>query len=212
MKKVILIIILCAIYVHNSFADDNKVSTCKSISQVKLDADEIDSLLLFQLKRLYEDEKLALMVYSSFKNEYDLPIFDNISQSEESHRKSVENLLINIKEASTVLNREDTVFTISDNQTTYNRLIDEGSVSLINALKTGALIEDLDIFHLNGIINNTNNENIINVCLQLKSASENHMRAFNKQLNWRGISYTPQYISEEELHSILSGVNNCKGK
>ncbi len=49
---------------------------------------------------------------------------------------------------------------------------------------------------------------IVFVFGNLRKGSENHMRAFISQLNNYGISYTPQYISQEEFEKIIDGDNN----
>jgi hypothetical protein len=48
------------------------------------------------------------------------------------------------------------------------------------------------------------NTDILVVYFQLKRGSENHMRAFVRNIAQSGGKYTPQYISETEYKNIIS--------
>jgi hypothetical protein len=74
----------------------------------------------------------------------------------------------------------------------------------VEAFKTGALIEDLDIKDLMEFLGEVTNENIIMVFENLTRGSRNHLRAFNRQLVRSGITYTPEYISQEEFDNIIA--------
>jgi hypothetical protein len=94
-------------------------------------------------------------------------------------------------------------FTNPDFQKLYDQLVAKGSGSLVEAFKTGALIEDLDIKDLMEFLQEVTNENIIMVFENLTKGSRNHLRAFNRQLVRFGITYTPEYISQEEFDNII---------
>jgi hypothetical protein len=79
-----------------------------------------------------------------------------------------------------------------------------GSKSLVDAVKVGMLIEELDIKDLLELIEQTENEELLFVYNNLEKGSENHLRAFNRQLEKYNASYDYQYITEEFANEILS--------
>lgn len=155
------------------------------------------------LIHMREEEKLARDVYISMYTLYNMPIFNNISKSEQQHMNQVLCLLeyYNIPDPAS----SDTgIFNNPDLQTLYDDLVMQGSLSLNDALTVGATIEDLDIFDLEGHIAETSNEAIINIFERLACASGNHIRSFSAKLANRGITYIPQFISQEEYDAVIS--------
>ncbi len=175
-----------------------------------LPTESISSAESAGLLYMREEEKLARDVYITLYKKWGTQIFSNISRSEEVHTNAVKSLLSKYKIADPVTNDEIGVFKNRELADLYKQLTDQGSVSLEEALKVGATIEDLDIKDLNNYIKDTDNQDINLVYNNLKRGSENHMRAFVAQLEAKGGSYTPQYISEEEYTAII-GSNTGRG-
>jgi hypothetical protein len=86
----------------------------------------------------------------------------------------------------------------------YNELVANASVSVEEAFKTGALIEEMDIKDLDDALVTTTNENVILVFENLLKGSRNHLRAFNRQLTTLGIVYTPVYVSQADYDLIVN--------
>jgi len=158
---------------------------------------------LEMLLHMKEEEKLARDVYSALYTNWKIPVFSNISRSENTHMNAVLFLLKNYGEEYTGV-EEAGKFTNPEFQQLYDRLITSGSESLAGAFRTGALIEDLDIKDLMDYLDEVTNDNIIMVFENLCKGSRNHLRAFNRQLVWRGITYIPEYISQEVFDKIIS--------
>jgi len=55
---------------------------------------------------------------------------------------------------------------------------------------------------------NVDNLDILAVYDNLVKGSENHLRAFSKNLSKNNGTYTPSYISQERYELILSSSNN----
>ena len=159
---------------------------------------------------MYEEEKLARDVYLTLSEIYSLPVFKNISKSEQVHMDKVLCLLVhyNIEDPAS---EEIGVFSNPDLQSFYNSLIDLGTPSLIGALTAGATIEDYDIHDLNHNIELTENIAIITIFEYLVCGSGNHMRAFSSLLNMRDVEYTPKFISPEEYSIILESEHQFCG-
>jgi hypothetical protein len=156
------------------------------------------------LRYMREEEKLARDVYSTLYDQWSLPIFANIAQSEQTHTEAVRDLLEKYQIADPVTDDSIGVFTNPDLQQLYTDLTASGATSVEEALRVGALIEDLDLFDLAQEIKNTNNQDIVLVYQNLMRGSRNHMRSFISQLDARGESYTPQHISQSEFDEIVA--------
>ena len=159
-----------------------------------------------------EEEKLARDVYLTLYEQWGLTTFRNIADSEQKHMDAVnEELIIPYGLEDPVTTDTMGVFTNPELQAIYNQLIEKGSASIEDAVEIGMMIEDMDIFDLQEAMDKTDNADIIRVFSSLENGSENHMRAFYRQVEKYGISYSPEYISQEEMNAILSGTNGNNG-
>jgi hypothetical protein len=165
---------------------------------------------LASLLKMKEEEKLACDVYLVLSQKWGSQVFTNISAAENNHLNAIVLLLTNYGSTETAIG-EAGVFTDAAVQTLYNDLIAKGSVSLEEAYKTGALIEEMDIKDLTEALVTTTNENVILVFDNLLKGSRNHLRAFNRQLTSLGIIYAPVYISQDDYDLIVSSAME-KGK
>ncbi len=170
---------------------------------------ELTTAELDMLSHMMEEEKLAYDVYITLYTMYETPIFNNISKSEQSHMDAVEALIekYNIENtASTTFG----VFNHPDFQELYDALIESGSQSLVDALKVGATIEDVDIYDLDDYLSKTENADIISVFEFLNCGSFNHLNGFINQLDLQNAEYAPQFISQERFDEILdAGHSAC---
>jgi len=166
---------------------------------------EIASLL-----KMKEEEKLARDVYSVLSQKWGSSVFSNISAAENNHLKAIILLLTNYGSTETTIG-EAGIFADAAVQTLYNDLVAKASVSLEEAHKTGALIEEMDIKDLTEALSSTINENVTLVFENLMKGSRNHLRAFNLQLTNLGLTYTPVYISQDEYTQIVTSAME-KGK
>jgi hypothetical protein len=159
-----------------------------------------------------EEEKLARDVYLTLYNIWGMDIFNNIAASEQTHTNSVNALLTAYGIPDPVVNDTIGVFVNSDLQILYDQLVATGSVSLVDALKVGAAIEEIDILDLYEAIAQTDEANIQQVYAQLLAGSENHLRGFVSVLESQtGEAYTPQYLSVESYQAIIAGSNAQQG-
>ncbi len=163
------------------------------------------------LIQMREEEKLARDVYDYLYNKYGETVFDNISNSEQSHMDNILTLLnkYNLPDPALPTPGE---FSNTDLQNLYNQLIATGDLSLIDALKVGATIEDLDIYDLEEFSNMTDKADILDVFGKLTCGSRNHMRAFYGQIQAQNATYTPQYISQTEFDDIVNSPNERCGR
>jgi len=128
-----------------------------------------------------EEEKLAHDVYVTMYAQWSLPIFKNVSQSEQTHTEAVKVLIDRYGVADPASN-EIGMFTNPELQTLYNELIARGSQSLAEALKVSRSIEEIDILDLQSRLVQTDNADIQLVFNNLLNGSYNHLRAFASAL------------------------------
>ena len=170
-----------------------------TIPAADLSAEEAVSLLYMR-----EEEKLARDVYNALFTTWGQPTFQNIAASEQAHMDEVKQLLDRYGLADPALAPGQ--FTDANLQALYDQLIAQGSVSLADALKVGAAIEEIDIQDLQTRIAQTDNADIQWVYNNLMSGSSNHLVAFTGVLlQSTGETYQPQYLSAEAYQSIMTG-------
>ena len=165
-----------------------------------LSQSEIDSLIFMR-----EEEKLAHDVYIALYEIWELPIFQNIAESERTHTDAVARLL----DTNNIPDPADTsppgIFINPELQKLYNELTELGDNSLADALKVGAAIEEIDILDLQEALGFIEDNAIRQVYQNLLRGSENHLRAFTTTLERQtGEVYTPQYLDQEAYDEILS--------
>jgi hypothetical protein len=156
------------------------------------------------LRFLREEEKLARDVYITLGDEWGLPVFTNISSSEQYHMDRVKVLLDANGVADPIVSDNVGTFTDSYLGGLFDDLVRLGMASEVGALTVGATIEDLDINDIAEMIERANDPDVLAMYTSLMCGSRNHMRAFMSQLELRGVGYEAQYISESELNDIIS--------
>ncbi|MFV0590817.1 MAG: DUF2202 domain-containing protein [Draconibacterium sp.] len=149
-----------------------------------------------------EEEKLAHDVYVTFYEKYSHIVFRNISNSEAAHTKAIAYLLEGFELDDPALEAVGQ-FTNETLQTMYSDLIAQGGNSLIEALKVGALIEEVDIKDLQHEIEIAENETIKRVYGNLLRGSTFHLKAFTGILSRYGVTYVPTVLSQGDFDVIV---------
>ena len=140
----------------------------------QLTQEETDSILLMR-----EEEKLARDVYLTLADQWNVPVFRNIAQSESRHMQAVKMLIDRYGLEDPVTDDTIGVFTRPEFAQMYQELVASGSVSLSEAYKVGIRIEEMDIQDLREALDHVQSPDIRRVYQNLLRASENHLRAFS---------------------------------
>ncbi len=156
------------------------------------------------LTKMREEEKLARDVYQVLYSKWKLESFSTIAKSEQRHMDSVKLLLDKYSMVDPAANTASGVFADQELQELYNSLVEQGQASLIEALKVGATIEDLDIKDLYDLIEQTDNTDIQTIYQNLVKGSRNHMRTFINQLSMNNASYEAQFLTAEQIDDIVT--------
>ena len=182
---------------QSDFIEGNEL--IKDIPESQLSNKEIDGLILMR-----EEEKLARDVYNTLGEKWGMQIFTNIAKSEQTHTDAIKVLLDRYEIEDPVKNDSVGVFTSLELNGLYQNLLEQGNLSLLDALTVGAIVEDLDIKDLNELSAKTDNADIITTYNNLNKGSRNHLRAFMRLIKNNNGSYIPQYISQTEFDDIIS--------
>ena len=172
--------------------------TASIVVPTGLSQEEYDGLLLMR-----EEEKLARDVYLELSDIWGVRVFSNIAGSEQTHMDAVLTVMETYHMDDPIQDDSRGIFTNPELADLYEQLIEKGSISLTDAFTVGAIIEDLDIKDLRELLSETENADIIRVYENLEKGSENHMRAFIRQIENNRSSYEAQFITAEELAEIL---------
>lgn len=143
-----------------------------------------------------EEEKLAHDVYARMDAIWtaNTRVFGNIAKSESTHTEAVRQLLLRYGLSDAAAPLAAGVFQNAALQGLYTQLVATGNASLVDALKVGAAVEEIDIVDLNTAMQNVNNQDIRLVYTNLLKGSRNHLRSFVRLLQNQGVTYVPQYM------------------
>lgn len=191
-----IVLLTSMVFLTSCSTDDTE----QVINTTELNQTDEDALLF-----MLEEEKLARDTYEYLDNLWSINQFGNIKKSEQSHMNAVANLLTQSNVTYEILPYGE--FINTEIQNLYDQFVDDGSISMNNALIIGATIEDLDIRDLQDYIDVTSNVAIISVFENLQCGSRNHLRSFISAIENLGGSYVPQYISQEQFDNIINSEN-----
>lgn len=170
-----------------------------------LDANEAEGL-----RYMREEEKLAHDVYvAQFARWPRLTVFSNIAASETEHTEAVLTQLQRYGLADPAAGKSAGVFENTYLQALYDRLVALGSVSEVEALKVGCLIEETDIQDIRDKMALTDEASILSTYQNLLCGSYSHLQAFNRVLANRGVSYQSQVIGQDLWNAIAAGTASC---
>ena len=158
-----------------------------------------------------EEEKLARDVYLGLYAQWSLTPFSNIASSEQQHMDAVLKLLRNYRLPDPAAGLASGEFRNSELQALYDRLIGEGGLSDVDAVKVGGVIEETDLRDLEAAMARADNADIDQVYARLQCGSRNHLRAFARLYQGlTGQPYAAQVIAPTTVDAILAdGQERC---
>lgn len=176
-------------------------ATLATLPTESLSVAESDALAFMR-----EEEKLAHDVYIQLDSLWRgyTKVFGNISNAEASHTESVRQLLVRYNLPDPTATLAPGVFLNSTLQGLYTQLVATGSVSLVEGLKVGAAIEEIDMIDLNKALLETDNQDLKLVFESLLKGSRNHLRSFFSNLEKQGVTYVPQYMAVADYQAIVT--------
>ena len=183
----------------------NQQTTLSEEDIYELPKEELNDQEISGLAFMREEEKLARDVYITLYSSWGQRVFNNISNSEQQHMDALRILFEKYELSDPVLSDSVGLFQNEILAGLYDSLIVVGKTSLVEALKVGALIEEIDILDLqNELDTDVDNQDIILVYSNLLKGSYNHLRAYVKNLSRQGVNYVPVKLSTEVYLDILN--------
>lgn len=155
------------------------------------------------LIRLYEEEVLAHDLYIALGKKYpDIRPLQNIPHSEARHRDVMAGILkaegISVPEAP-----EGRRFATEGLDKLYRKWLRQGRKSAMAACKAGVRLEDHDIADLRQAqLDFPKHKEAL---AQLEAASNNHLRAFHRNLTSRGGDYRAEALPAADFTAIVEG-------
>ena len=186
----------------NSTFDSTVLGTTIAALPVEtLSAAESASLIFMR-----EEEKLAQDVYTQLGIVWGSQsrVFGNIARSEATHTEAIRQLLLRYTLADPAATLAAGVYQNATLQGLYTQLVAAGTPALVDALKVGAAIEEIDMIDLNKALLEIDNQDIVLVYQNLLKGSRNHLRAFVNALSGQGVTYAPQYMTIADYQAIIS--------
>ena len=155
------------------------------------------------LIRLYEEEILAHDLYVELgKVHPGVRPFQNIPHSEARHRDVMAGIL-NQEGIAIPEPHKGKRFVTPDLDQTYRKWLREGRKSEVDACRIGVRLEDHDIADLRAAQADFKKHR--QALASLEAASENHLRAFYRQLTNRGGNYAVEALGATDFTKIVEG-------
>ena len=161
------------------------------------------------LIRLYEEEILAHDLYVALSEKFpDVMPLQNIPRSELRHREALAAVL-KADGIEMPKPQEGHRFVTAGLDETFAQWLADGQKSVADACRAGVRLEDHDIAELRQA--QTDFPAHKEVLAQLEAASNNHLRAFHRNLTARGGAYTPEALPAADFKAILAGTGGING-
>jgi hypothetical protein len=170
-----------------------------SLPKEALSSAETESLLFMR-----EEEKLARDVYRALFAANGDRSFAKIATAEQRHMDEVKLLLDRYGFADPAAATAPGEFVNTRLASLYTDLVARGRATLVDALKVGATIEDLDLSDVGKALAASDNRDVDTVMQNLGKGSRNHLRAFSARLTALGATYEAQVLPADEIAKIVA--------
>ena len=180
-------------------------SAALSASLATLPLESLSTAERDSLTFMREEEKLAHDVYAQFDAQWgtSVRIFGKIAASEATHTDAVRQLLLRYAVTDPAADKASGEFVNQSLQQLYANLLSQGGTSLVEALKVGAAIEEIDMLDIDAAMLMVDNQDIALVYQNLLKGSRNHLRSFVSTLAAHGVTYVPQHLAQADYNAII---------
>jgi len=140
-----------------------------------------------------EEEKLARDVYLTLSEDWPVPIFTNIGESEQRHMNAIKTLIERYGLTDPIEDDTVGVFPTEYFTNLFDQCVADGSGSLEEALAVGVSIELLDIEDIEKAVEEASMQAVKRVFGNLLEGSKNHLSAFQNAVE-TGVADCPGQI------------------
>lgn len=173
-----------------------------------LSADELTASEASTLRFMREEEKMARDVYLAMSELWNMTVFENIAVSEQRHMDVMLKMIERYGLADPVGDNPRGVFSDPDLAGMFDDRVAQGGESEIQALHSGALIEERDIIDLDAAIAGTDEDPLVRSYSNLRSGSCNHLRAFVGHIVRIEGSYERKLLDESTFAACVGSVED----
>ncbi len=164
----------------------------------------LSSTEIKHLLYMHEEEKMALELYHLFNAQWNLKIFSSIAQSEQRHSNTMASLLQHYGIPDPTHNRAKGSFQNHQISQLYKTLVIQGKQSKQEALRVGALIEEVDIRDLDhAIAVSSAHPDITQSYKKLRRGSYQHLRALVHALEVLNGPYIARILPQSRVDQII---------
>jgi hypothetical protein len=156
-----------------------------------------------ELIRMRQEEKLARDVYVALGDQWGADVFA-ITNAEQRHLDAMKKMLDRFGMQDPIVDDSRGVFADQAFTDLYNELIERGSASLLDALKVGAKIEELDLIDLRAAGQGVGDPVLKMVYENLERATRNHLRMFAVQIRENNGTYVAEHLTQKEFDTIAA--------
>jgi hypothetical protein len=154
------------------------------------------------LRAMRQEEKLARDVYLALGEQWDIQAFANIGSAEQRHMNALKVVMDRFDVEDPITDNTPGVYADESFATLYTQLVERGGASRVEALKVGALIEEMDIADLRQALDKTDHPDLTRTYENLLRGSRNHLRAFASNLETLGETYAAVHLTQEDFDAI----------
>src|SRR6476620_4362177 len=191
MKLIPLCLLFCACF----------ISAVTKAQKITLSPAETKALI-----NLHDNQKLSLFVYDSLYAIWGINPFGNIRSAESQHVNFLDDVADNyaLELETNEPGNSAATFTTPQAETIYQESISKGSLSVVDALKMGARLEEMSLQVLHNAKAVTIKSDLLHTFDILAMGSKNNLQAFNRRLKMYGITYEPGFLEQKDFRNIIN--------
>jgi len=191
MKPIPVCLLICACAIFTS----------AKAQKTTLSTAETNALIV-----VHENQKLSLFVYDSLYAIWGINPFGNIRSAESLHVSFLNDVADNyaLELETNEPGNSAATFTTPQAETIYQESISKGSLSVVDALKMGARLEEMSLQVLHNAKAVTIKSDLLHTFDILAMGSKNNLQAFNRRLKMYGITYEPGFLEQKDFRNIIN--------
>jgi hypothetical protein len=182
------------------------VCACLLFTQSKAQKTSLSTAETKALITVHDNQKLSLHVYDSLFAIWGINPFGNIRSAESQHVLFLDDVAENYAlELDTDKSENSTLeFSMPQTENIFHESISKGSLSVIDALKIGARLEEMSLQLLHDAKAVTIKSDLLHTFDILAMGSKNNLQAFNRRLKMYGITYEPGVLEQKDFKNIIN--------
>ncbi len=165
-------------------------------------SETLESNLWYQ----YEEERMAMDYYDAMYDKWQNLAFRNVCRSEKRQMNGIGSLIDEYGNPELIREAEPGQYHHPELNDLYDQLLRKGSGSLIEALRSGAYLQEKSVDDLKSLVLSTDNNELAYELSELLVDSRCHLYEMVCQLKIRNIEYRPDILTVQEYMNCIESV------